>query len=554
MEQIDRPDGQLAFDSEARLFDLIGRQSISDPIIALLEVIKNAYDADATRVVVKFENMRKDGKIIIHDDGHGMSYEDIKNKWMKIGTTDKLDNPFTRRGRRKIGEKGIGRFALQKLAKKLTLTTQVKGIGYGYMLQINWNRFEERVPASSVWIPFKKIEFTPESHGTQIVLSDLREKWSEDMIRNVYEEIRILHLKLGRDKFEVAVQAPEFPKYSGKPNMSLLKRFVYRFSAKLTENGKIKYEMKRRRRKTLIWEDENTQLTCGPIDFCFYFFYRDLTRYQIHAKLNLTSKQLQEIKKFLGRWGGIKVYRDKFRVKPFGDVGNDWLLLDKQRVQNPSIMPGNDQVWGYVKIAKDENPGIVDITTREGVLKEKPYNDMLQFIQQAIRIFVNWRILTEPVKKAKRMEVKEAAKAAKKEEISERPEINLDFDISKVPEEIKVELLKDVEDLRTCFSVGVYRGCMMFAARILELLLSRKYFDKTSVDLVESQCGLEKIIGKCKDENVFVEPGLAEMLRLINVTRIHSVHKKKDLYIPTTEETEGIIKILNGSIKKLTSK
>ncbi len=554
MEPKEKPTGYLSFDSEARLFDLIGRQSISDPIIALLEVIKNAYDADATKIVISFKKMKTDGKIIIHDNGCGMSLDDIKNKWMKIGTTDKLDNPITRRGRRKIGEKGIGRFALQKLAKRLTLTTKVKGEKYGFNLEINWNNFNERVPASSVWIPFQRIKFPVRNYGTQIVLSNLREKWTGDMIKKVYEEIRILHLKLGKDKFDIEIHAPEFPKYTGKPKITLLNFAVYRFSAKLAKNGKIKYEMKRKAKKSLVWKDKNTRLTCGPLEFVFYFFYRNRRRYELHANLELTMKQLKEIRGFLDKWGGVKLYRDKFRVKPFGDIGNDWILLDKRRVQKPGFNPGNDQIWGYIKITRDENPGIVDITTREGILKEKPYRDMFEFIQQAIRVFVNWRVLSEPEKKKRRKKaktVKDAVLEAKKKKIQEKPELIFDFDIKKVAEELKPELLKDIEDLERCFSAEVYRGCMMFAARILELLLSRKYFDRTSVDPVENRWGLEKIIGKCKEEEVFKEPGLAEMMRLINETRVPSVHKKKQFYVPTPEETEGIVKLLNSSIKKI---
>lgn len=558
MDPIDKPDGQLAFDSEARLFDLIGRQSVSDPIVALLEIIKNSYDADASKVIVKFENMKTDGRIIISDDGTGMSFDDIKDKWMKIGTTDKVDHPISKNERRKIGEKGIGRFALQKLAKRLTMTTKVRGEKIGYIIEINWNKFDERVPANSVWVPFKKIELVKENHGTQIVLSNLRDRWTEEMIKIVYEEIRILHLKLSKDKFEVEIQSPEFPKYSGRPEISLLKYSVYRFSAKLMENGKMKYELRRRGKKALLWDGKNTQLTCGPLEFVFYFFYRDRLSYQIHSKLNLTAKQLKEIKDFLDKWGGIKLYRDKFRVKPFGDIGNDWLLLDKERVQKPGVWPGNDQVWGYIKISRDANPGIVDVTTREGILKEKSFKDMFSFIQTGIQIFVNWRILSEPEKRERRKKKKgvetpaEAAEAgSQKRKITEHPEITLDFDIGKVNEEIKTELLKDIEDLQSCFGAGVNRGCMMFSGRILELILSRKYYEKTGVDPVESEWGLGKIVGKCKDEGVFNEPGLAEMMLLVNETRIPSVHKKKEFYVPTTEETEGVVKILNGTIKKI---
>ncbi len=108
----------LYFESSGRLVTILGKESVSNPSIALIEAIKNTYDADAKEVDVIFKEVKSyhKGEIIIQDDGHGMTREDIKERWMKLATDNKLHEPFTKKyKRRKIGEKGIARFAFSTL-------------------------------------------------------------------------------------------------------------------------------------------------------------------------------------------------------------------------------------------------------------------------------------------------------------------------------------------------------------------------------------------------------------------------------------------------------
>jgi hypothetical protein len=410
MDDIAIPDGYLQFNIDSRLFDMIGRQSVSDPIIALLEVIKNSYDADSTKVTVQFSKMKtEEPSISIIDNGHGMTLDDIEHKWMRVATTNKIESPISPRGRRKIGEKGIGRFALQKLARKLTFYSETEGESLGYMVTIDWDEFEKkRVTADSIPNPYKIYKKDKsDSHGFRITLKGLREKWNAEMIKKVFSEIRILNLPLGNsDSFDVKVESPEFPKYEGRPRQTLLKNALYKFTTIHKESGETIYRfdhLKNKKIKPIVFKifNKESQLSCGPFEMNFWFFYRDIQRYQFYGNTSLHPDEIKEIKEFLDDWGGIKLYRDKFRVKPFGDVGNDWLLLDKKRVQNPTLYPGNDQVYGFVKIGKDKNKGIVDITTREGILKEKPFNDMLGIIQQGIIVFSKSRQAIEEKRKIK---------------------------------------------------------------------------------------------------------------------------------------------------------
>ena len=133
----------LNFRVAGKLASLLGEQSVSNSKVALIELIKNSYDADATSVLIKFENIRSgSGKITITDNGSGMDHNKLTNDWMRIATTDKERNQYTPKKRRKIGEKGIGRFAIQKLSLKTEIVSRPEKNEEGYRLQFDWKKFE----------------------------------------------------------------------------------------------------------------------------------------------------------------------------------------------------------------------------------------------------------------------------------------------------------------------------------------------------------------------------------------------------------------------------
>src|SRR3989344_9223195 len=137
----------LYFESSGRLVTILGRQSISNPNVALIETIKNSYDADATKVNILFKEIKEShhlGEIIISDNGSGMSEDDIRERWMKPATDNKLQEPVSKKYKRpKIGQKGIARFALSTLAREVELLTKPLGSIRGYRLTIDWSKFEE---------------------------------------------------------------------------------------------------------------------------------------------------------------------------------------------------------------------------------------------------------------------------------------------------------------------------------------------------------------------------------------------------------------------------
>ncbi len=127
-----------------------------------------------------------------------------------------------------------------------------------------------------------------------------------------------------------------------------------------------------------------------------------------------------------------------------------------------------------------------------------------------------------------------------------------DIDLDKVPVEIKDEFILDIEEARKCFSSEAYRGTLAFCGRALELVLSKKYFDKTGKDPIEENWMLGTLIGKCSQVGILSDkPSLGHFCNIINDTRISSIHHKKNIYNPERDETLSLVGISNALIKKL---
>lgn len=176
------------FTIDARTIFQIGRESIESVTLAVSEVIKNSYDADASFCYIRIEENR----VIFHDNGTGMSYDGLKNNWLRIGTDNKIKKPFTNKGRRKIGEKGIGRFALNRIGNIVEIYTKTS-IESSY-LKIDFNDFEVGENLQDISV---KLEHTIKNktknqllgdHGTIIVITDLLEEWDETLIEKIQLE------------------------------------------------------------------------------------------------------------------------------------------------------------------------------------------------------------------------------------------------------------------------------------------------------------------------------------------------------------------------------
>ncbi len=383
--------GENALRPRARLIKTIGEELISNDGVAILELVKNSYDADAKKVDIIFNEPLSEGhgQIVIKDDGSGMTLDTVKHGWMEPATVIKKINKKSGKGRKLLGEKGIGRFASAKLSRKLEMITRVKD-GNEIYAHFNWEDFNnENKYLDEVNCKWEVREpQIIEKHGTILVLKGLDSNWDELKLRELKISLsRLINpFNIIIKDFEIELILPkQFEKLAGviSPPESLSKS-DYTIKGKVNAEGELKFDYDFR--KTNKKESANQKINlkpsrlpqCGPFEFEFRVWDRESENLKgLASELGST---LQDIKRDLDIAAGISIYRDGFRVLPYGEPKNDWLRLDLRRVNNPTLRLSNNQIIGYVAISLEKNPILVDQSNREGIVESSAFNDLKEII------------------------------------------------------------------------------------------------------------------------------------------------------------------------------
>jgi len=398
--------GKSILRPRARLIKTIGEELISSDIVAIIELVKNSYDANASIIEIKFEGkvesvkegkktkkvlLRKESSLIISDDGSGMDLGTIKSAWMEPATTMKKNIKMSPGNRRRYtGEKGIGRFASAKLASSLRMITRSKDDNEA-VVDFNWsdfaddNKYLDQV--KSTWEIREPIAIS--DTGTTLILSELNTDWDEYKFR----ELRIALSRLVNPvspitDFLMEIKVPtELEEYSGLITApDSLNRPDYSIRGELDFEGKpmIIYTSKKKGISEKL-DIASLQLRSpvripqvGPFSFEFRAWDRDNDSLKKIA--NEIGSTLKNIKGDLDDLAGISVYRDDFRVLPYGEKKNDWLRLDIRRVNNPTLRLSNNQIVGYVSVSLDENPELKDQSNREGIVESQAFTDFKELI------------------------------------------------------------------------------------------------------------------------------------------------------------------------------
>ena len=402
----------VRFKPRARLLLQLGDQLIKNESIALVELVKNSYDADANIVNIYMENVDDPSKgiIIIEDDGFGMSPEIVENVWLEPGADFKSllvkqNKPSPKYKRLPIGEKGIGRFGVHKLGGTIELTTRAKGCNEVYV-KIDWSEFDSYKYLNEV--PIKIIERSEpilikgNKTGTTILISNLRKKWERGIAREVKRSITALASPFEEnDSFKPSFEILDKPGwFGGLLNWKDVKDYaLFRFKAVLEGSSikEFKYEfipwasMTKIKSKTvtesdplietlrsLKYTDEEGKVhsinlsenKIGKVTFEGYVFDQD----PFILKMGVADKD--GFKKYLKSNGGVRVFRDKLRVYDYGEPENDWLGLDYRRFQQPAKRISNNNILSAVSLVREDSSDLIEKTNREGFVENKAYQDL----------------------------------------------------------------------------------------------------------------------------------------------------------------------------------
>lgn len=373
--------GYIAFRPRARLLKLIGAELISDEVVAVTELVKNAHDADASAVVITFRNVTgDDGEIHIVDDGCGMDRETFLGGWMEPAGSMKAgaDGHITPRGRRVLGEKGVGRFAADKLGRELELVSRREGHDAEVRAVFDWDQFDNEGQMLSEiknrWElrPAKEID----RQGTILRIRRLRERWTERMFRRLSTRLGRLQSPFGnRHGFTIRIDSDDFPEYSGELKGSFLDRAPYAIDLAYDGEDSFRVQLGGKRRTTSASQSAGA-LACGSVRV-------RLSAFDLETEALARIGPRLEVRAWLREWSGVSVYRDGFRIWPYGEPHDDWLRLDQRRVNNPVVRLSNNQVVGFVEISRDGNSDLLDQTNREGLIHNGALDDLRKIIEQA---------------------------------------------------------------------------------------------------------------------------------------------------------------------------
>lgn len=325
----------------------------------------------------------QNGSIEIRDDGYGMDLETLLGRWMEPAASSKLgaDRKMTPRGRRVLGEKGVGRFAADKLAAKLEIISRTQGSPDEVHAIIDWDRFNDESlmlhEVESEWElrPWQEID----GHGTILRMTHLRTAWTERMFRRLSIRLgRLLSPFADRDRFVIRIDSDEYPEYVGELRSEILKRAPYTIDARFDGSGTLTVVNGKRRPVTMPWNGSGS-LTCGPVRVRLFAFDLDgESLAQIGPRM--------EVRAWLKEWTGISIYRDGFRIWPYGEPSDDWLRLDQRRVNNPVEHLSNNQVIGFIEIGSDTNPELIDQTNREGLMNNAALEDLRRLVYFVLQV------------------------------------------------------------------------------------------------------------------------------------------------------------------------
>lgn len=407
-----------------RVIAHLGEDLIKNENIALVELVKNSYDAQATFCEVKFFFIGDElSKITITDDGVGMDLDTIENAWLVIGTDNKkkqLEHPSS--GRLPLGEKGIGRLGVHKLGRKIHIQTHK--IGYNeVVIDIDWSKLEK---ANSIDdFPIQVTEQNPSSlpipHGTKITISDLKGDWNRRKLRNVYRDLASLNSPFNErtDSFVVEVKS-NTNVFEGLPPISdilkvamyrghcvidgdEIKDFYYQFTPweslsniqgrevrSLSEEDKYLKRRKdiatsRNRNKIVLEDFSLSDYKIGKIILDFFIFEKDT------AVFSFMNMERTILNSYLRENSGVRVYRDGVRIYNYGEKDSDWLSLDLNRLKRAGDNISNNIIIGSVGISRRESTDLKEKTNREGFIENEAYFAFVDAVTYALDLITRYR-------------------------------------------------------------------------------------------------------------------------------------------------------------------
>jgi len=444
----------VRFSVDAGVIDRLGTELVARQETAVSELVKNSYDADAKKVTLRFEDSDDvGGTLIIDDDGIGMTRDQLINGFMRISSTDKLHNPLSELYQRKrSGQKGIGRFAVQRLGSKLTIITQTINDENALQLTIEWNSYQGDVDLVNITNKIEIIKKQKEE-GTTLKIEKLRDRWSQASIKRIYRYVSaiIQPFPLSKNKGEDDQNRVNttndpgfktiFKKTDGDKIITIAdeKSMIYDHALAVIEgwvdeNGHGLYSIESKK----LDINEVGQIGSDPDNMNTPFSQLKNVKfrafYYVYGSDLIPKMHESSIRSLARTQGGIRLYRNGFRVLPYGEPSDDWLKLDAS-IRQRSLLPvhGNINFFGFVELT-DTEKRYDETSSREGLVENEALIQLKNFVYRTL--------LTGVIKTAEVRNVKIVSGQKKEGNLYEKIEVRIK-DIAYTLEALDRELEKE---------------------------------------------------------------------------------------------------------------
>ena len=408
----------------------------------ILELVKNAYDADAANCTISLNNTEESGgSILVADDGAGMTPDEIESGWLVLGRSIKDHNKRTRLGRIPAGSKGLGRLAALRMGKRALLTTRPrKNNATEYNLLIDWQDFERVNLIDDVELSIEEV--TREEcakHGTEICIENIALPIGRREVKRLARELILLAGPFGDDPsgFKPVLKAPEFKDLEKLVSKRYFSEADFHLVATVDKEGRGSAQIFDWRGEVLFSADHSElisrsgreRISCPALTF-------DLWNYLLSAdSFRAKSVPLSHVREWLQSFGGVHIYQNGLRVTPYGDPGNDWLDMNLKRALSPEERPSTNNSIGRLAF-EDTKSLLMQKTDRSGFIESDAFLEIREFGQIAL----DWM-------SRRRLEEAEKRRSREKMEVQKRTaesRRSLDAAIEKLPKKEREPIQKAI--------------------------------------------------------------------------------------------------------------
>jgi signal transduction histidine kinase len=428
----------------------LGEELTPDPDQGIMELVRNSYDADATECHIEIiTESNKKNSLLITDNGEGMDYHNIKHGWLVLGKSKKAEHTLTRKGRIPVGDKGLGRLAALRMGTEaLLISRPTSEPGVEYEVCLDWDKYDNAEFLEDVRLDIKK-NATDKMPGIEILIANLRTPLNRREVERLARHIILLSDPFSNSTgFKPSLVAPGYTDIEKKVRNAYFDEAEYHLIASLDASGTADVRIVDWK-GNLRWHTANlnseTPYNTVPAKFELWVFLLDSKTF---SSRNANKK---EVKEWLKVVGGVHLYQRHLRVRPYGDIGHDWLEMNLSRVKSPEERPSTNTSIGKI-IIQEVNDLLIQKTDRMGFIENDAFYELKRFAKEALDWMAKMRLKEAEARRHKERSESASAVESRTEKLDEIIKAQLPDDkqviVKKAIEEYKRAVGRETQSLR----------------------------------------------------------------------------------------------------------